>query len=337
MSSIGIIANPASGKDIRRLVSYATTIDNQEKVNIVKRIVLAAQSMGTDHFYFMPDSFQFGWVVVDDLTIDGRLTANCEVLQIPYRQSQEDTVNSARIMEEMGVGCIVILGGDGTSRAAAKSVHDTPILPVSTGTNNVYPQMTEGTVAGMAAGLIAGMRDPESCCIRDKRIEIWRNGELLDIALIDAVISDDLWVGSRAIWDPEKIERVFVTRCHPASIGFSAAAGCMGVVTEEEDRGLMILLRGSEKKNQIPKWSVKAPIAAGMLTDLDVLERRELPVGVPYEYKVRKNCMIALDGEREVRANAGESLTFVITRNGPLRVKIRETLEEGVRRGLFNR
>ena len=39
MASIGIIANPASGKDIRRLVSYATTIDNQEKVNIVKRIV----------------------------------------------------------------------------------------------------------------------------------------------------------------------------------------------------------------------------------------------------------------------------------------------------------
>ena len=34
MASIGIIANPASGKDIRRLVSYATTIDNQEKVNI---------------------------------------------------------------------------------------------------------------------------------------------------------------------------------------------------------------------------------------------------------------------------------------------------------------
>ena len=48
MASIGIIANPASGKDIRRLVSYATTIDNQEKVNIVKRIVLAAQAMGVD-------------------------------------------------------------------------------------------------------------------------------------------------------------------------------------------------------------------------------------------------------------------------------------------------
>ena len=80
MSSIGIIANPASGKDIRRLVSYATTIDNQEKVNIVKRIVLAAQSVGVDQIYFMPDSFQFGWIVIDDLEIDGKLTASCEVL-----------------------------------------------------------------------------------------------------------------------------------------------------------------------------------------------------------------------------------------------------------------
>ncbi|RBP68877.1 hypothetical protein DES36_10215 [Alkalibaculum bacchi] len=34
MPPIGIIANPASGKDIRRLLSYATVIDNNEKVNI---------------------------------------------------------------------------------------------------------------------------------------------------------------------------------------------------------------------------------------------------------------------------------------------------------------
>ena len=68
MASIGIIANPASGKDIRRLVSYATTIDNQEKVNIVKRIVLAAQAMGVDTVWFMPDTFQIGWTVISDLS-----------------------------------------------------------------------------------------------------------------------------------------------------------------------------------------------------------------------------------------------------------------------------
>ena len=34
MSSVGIIANPASGKDIRRLVAHGTVFDNDEKVNI---------------------------------------------------------------------------------------------------------------------------------------------------------------------------------------------------------------------------------------------------------------------------------------------------------------
>lgn len=57
MASIGIIANPASGKDIRRLVSYATIIDNNEKVNICQRIVLAAQELGVEEFIFMPETF----------------------------------------------------------------------------------------------------------------------------------------------------------------------------------------------------------------------------------------------------------------------------------------
>ena len=35
MPPIGIIANPASGKDIRRLLSHATVIDNNKKVNIM--------------------------------------------------------------------------------------------------------------------------------------------------------------------------------------------------------------------------------------------------------------------------------------------------------------
>ncbi len=41
MSLVGIIANPASGKDIRRIVGNAITVDNQQKLNIVKRILVA--------------------------------------------------------------------------------------------------------------------------------------------------------------------------------------------------------------------------------------------------------------------------------------------------------
>ena len=70
MSSLGIIANPASGKDIRRLVSYATIIDNQGKENIIKRLVVAAQSLGVDEILFMPDSYHFGEAVIGDLRSD---------------------------------------------------------------------------------------------------------------------------------------------------------------------------------------------------------------------------------------------------------------------------
>jgi predicted polyphosphate/ATP-dependent NAD kinase len=65
MASIGIIANPASGKDIRRLVSHATVIDNNEKINIVERIVLGAQALGVKKVFVMPDSYNMGYRVED--------------------------------------------------------------------------------------------------------------------------------------------------------------------------------------------------------------------------------------------------------------------------------
>jgi len=267
---IGIIANPASGKDIRRLVSYATTIDNNEKVNICKRIVLAAQGMGVSDFVFMPETFMIGYAVKDDLESDRILTANISLLDFEIDASLQDTITSARLMEEMGASCIVVLGGDGTSRAVAKSVSKTPILPISTGTNNVYPAMMEGTVAGMAAAAVSFMEDPYSCCRRDKRIEIFVNDEFRDLALVDAVVSDDLFCGAKAIWDAGRIKRIVASRCHPATIGFSAAAGVYEIVEDTDDYGLAIDLGpGGER--------VLAPIAAGVLTPLKSPKRGGFP------------------------------------------------------------
>lgn len=328
MIRMGIIANPASGKDIRRLVSYATTIDNNEKVNIVKRIVLAGQAMGVEEFLFMPDTFQIGFSAADSLESDGALQAACRVLDIPLTASQQDTVVAAREMERQGVGCVVVLGGDGTSRAAAKGLEKVPILPLSTGTNNVYPAMAEGTVAGMAAACICRLEDPGPCVIQDKRIEVWSEGRLQDIALIDVVISDDMYVGARAIWDPRRIRRIVVSRCHPASIGFSAAAGCLRLIGEDEDLGFAMELGGGGEK-------ILAPIAAGTLTSLEVAWAGEMPLNQPLRFVAEEICMAALDGERELRLKKGQEASIVIKRNGPFRVKLRETLEEAVRRGMF--
>jgi Uncharacterized conserved protein len=330
MASIGIIANPASGKDIRRLVSYATTIDNREKVNIVKRIILAAQSMGIDTVWFMPDTFQIGWEAIDDLTADGRCTVSCRMLEIPVTASAADTTAAASAMERLGVGCAVVLGGDGTCRAAAKGVDRMPLLPVSTGTNNVYPAMTEGTVAGMAAAITALSRDRRALCIQDKYLEVSVNGGQPDIALIDAAITDDIWVGSRAVWKPAKLRYICVTRCHPASIGFSAVAGCVQVVRAEDRFGLSVKLEKSGEK-------MIAPVAAGVLEELRLAQVGRLAPDTPQKITAEGNCMIALDGEREMTAHEGDVIAFTLRMNGPVRVLPEKALEEATANGSFYR
>ena len=328
MASIGIIANPASGKDIRRLVSYATTIDNNEKVNICKRIVLAAQGLGVESAYFMPETFMIGYAVKDSLESDGVRSLSLGVLDFEIEAAMGDTVRSARLLEELGVGCIVVLGGDGTSRAAAKGITKTPMLSISTGTNNVYPAMMEGTVAGMAAAAVALMDEPYSCCIHDKRITVRVNGEARDTALIDAVVSDDFYAGAKAIWDPERIRRIVVTRCHPATIGFSAVAGAYRIVEDTEDIGFAVEL-GAQGEG------VLAPIAAGVLTPVHVSASRTLALGEEYRFTAESRCMIALDGEREVRVQPGDEVSMTVERDGPWRVLPRKALQRAAELGMY--
>jgi predicted polyphosphate/ATP-dependent NAD kinase len=329
MNKIGIIANPSSGKDIRRLVSHATTVDNNEKVNIVERIILATQACGVSNFYIMPDVYQIGYKVEDNLLTLGELTAKVNILDIEITGTLEDTINATKKMEELEVDCIVVLGGDGTSRAVAKIIKYTPIIALSTGTNNVYPEMIEGTVAGMAAGVIASKKfDINKICFKDKRIEIYKDERLIDIALIDVVISKNLYVGSKAIWNVEDILKIIVSKAHPASIGFSAIVGCRMIVSKNDDFGAIIDLTNNKKK-------IIAPVAAGIITTIHMGDVDIINLNSQYEFTSKEAGTIALDGEREITFKSGERFTFKITRNGPLRVDIINTLELAQKSGFF--
>ncbi len=57
MSLVGIVANPASGKDIRRLVAHGSVFDNNEKGNILQRILLALDALGVERVSIMPDYY----------------------------------------------------------------------------------------------------------------------------------------------------------------------------------------------------------------------------------------------------------------------------------------
>ncbi|MCC5439147.1 ATP-NAD kinase family protein [Clostridium botulinum] len=330
MNKIGIIANPASGKDIRRLVSHATTIDNNEKVNIVERIVLSAEAFGVKDILIMPDTFQIGYKVLDNLNTLGELSTNLQIINMKVRGSIDDTINAAKLMEEYGVDCLVVLGGDGTSRAVAKSINKTPIISISTGTNNVYPEMLEGTVVGMAAAFVASEKfGLNNIYHRDKRIEIFKDGALVDIALVDSVISKNLFVGAKAIWDVEDIEKIIVTRAHPGTIGFSSLVGCRKIIEIEDDFGAVIDLTEN-------KYKIIAPIASGTIEKVHMGDTKIINLNEEYKFTSKEKGVIALDGEREISFKKGETFIFKITRKGPIRVNIKSALELAQAQGFFN-
>ncbi|NTW72157.1 MAG: ATP-NAD kinase [Eubacteriaceae bacterium] len=329
MNAIGIIANPASGKDIRRLVSHATVIDNNEKINIVERIILGAQQLGVDKVYLMPDAYNMGYRVQDKLKTSGELKCDIQVIDIYRYDGIEDTLNSVQYMEEKNIGCIVTLGGDGTNRAVAKVIREIPLIAISTGTNNVYPVMIEGTIAGIAAAVVAsGKFDKKLFTTKDKLIEIYKDGVLKDIALIDAVITRDVFVGAKAIWDVESIEKIFITESHPASIGFSSVVGSKIIIKDEDDFGAYVNVI-------IDEACVLAPMAAGIVLPIATDQPVILNFKDEYEYHTSCRGTIALDGEREIEFAENQKYVFKISRNGPYHVDVRKALEVGQANGFF--
>src|SRR5512147_2539842 len=131
MAIVGIIANPASGKDIRRLVGHALVIGNREKANIVRRMLVGLHAAGATDIRIMPDTFGIGAQAIHDLqSRQPEVVSGVSLLDIEITGSPFDSTRSARLLHEMDASCIITLGGDGTIRVAAKGCGDTPLLPV---------------------------------------------------------------------------------------------------------------------------------------------------------------------------------------------------------------
>ena len=54
-STVGIVANPMSGRDIRRLVAQASVFPNAEKTNMVLRLLAAAGAAGVERALLSTD------------------------------------------------------------------------------------------------------------------------------------------------------------------------------------------------------------------------------------------------------------------------------------------
>lgn len=325
MASVGIIANPASGKDIRRLVAYGICFDNQEKINIVKRCLLALAATGVDQVMYMPDYYGIIPRALDGLSKSHQLPLNMVEVDMELTATQADSATAALKMNEAGMGCIITLGGDGTNRMVAKHCGDVPLVPISTGTNNVFPQMLEGTIAGLAAGVTAKGLVEYPAVHPTKKLVILKNGIPIDIALIDAVVLKDIFIGSRAIWDEERIRQVVITRGEPDNIGISSIGGNLHPIGITEEKGMVIDIGPGNT-------DIIVPIAPGLIRPIPIRDYKVMEIGE--EVKIKNGpFVIALDGEREVEVGEGEEVSIKLTFEGPRVVEPRQALRQAVIKG----
>ncbi len=182
---VGVIANPMSGRDVRRLAARATSVTAESKRDQIARAVVGAAASGAGRILLVKEPMRISQSAVESLGID----AEIELLDIGAQLKASDTQRAAEAMRDAGCGAIIVLGGDGTSRALAQVWQDAPLVPLSTGTNNVFPLMVEATVAGAAAGLVAtGGVSLDEVARPAKIIHVERGGRVETTALLDMVL-----------------------------------------------------------------------------------------------------------------------------------------------------
>lgn len=318
MKPVGIIANPNSGKDIRRLVSPASVFNDQEKVNILKRLLTTMDSLGIERALMMPDAIGLARAVIHD-TGNRLVTLKPELLDFIPNGSYQDSLRATDALVKADCACIITLGGDGTNRIVAKACGNIPLLPLSAGTNNVFPYLVEATIAATAAAaILRGAVTAERACLQMPVLELYINGEYADLALIDLVAVDHLQIGARAVWDPKIIKEIFLTRARPQDIGLSSIGGGLHPMPLNSGLGLHISVGEGKRR-------IRAPITPGRIQSVSIKDYRTFNPGENIQIEFTP-CIIALDGEREIQIEGSDKVEVKLNPQGPWIIDIDTTL-----------
>lgn len=336
MPTLGIIANPVSARDIRRIIANASNLQIADRVNIVLRVLTTAASLGIERVLMMPDKGGIRAMLTRHLKRELNLHhvfPALEFLDMDPTSTVDDTMLAARLMRRAGVKAIVVLGGDGTHRAVVHECRDIPIAGLSTGTNNAFPEMRESTLTAMAVSLYAtGRLSAGQALASNKLLEISINdGERRDIALVDAVISTDRFIGARALWKTESLAAVYLTFADPQAIGLSAIGGLLHPVGRREPGGLAVQLSDDPAQRRL--W-LRAPIAPGMIRDVGIAHWEPMPAGQPFSVALQAG-VVALDGEREMAFDAGDRVSITLHENAFPTVDVARCLQLAASQGLF--
>ncbi len=333
-TTVGIIANPMSGRDIRRLVAQASVFPNAEKTNMVLRLIAACGAAGVDRVLMSTDAMGVAGGVLRSRDRrrkgEGRWPTVEFVEPATLQGTADDTRTQVRLMRERGAAVIALLGGDGTVRAAASAAGDVVLLPLSTGTNNAFPEMWEATVAGTAAGLFAtGRVVDDEAAYRAKVVRV-AAGATREIALVDVCVSTVAHVGSKALWQPGTLRELYCAFAEPHAIGLSSIPGLVHPVSRTDPDGVRVRLAGPAAATS----TLLAPIAPGRVMAVGIAEVGPLRRGEPQRVGLDRGT-VAVDGEREIEFGPSTPVTVALAHDGPRVLDVRSVMAAAARRRLM--
>jgi hypothetical protein len=320
-----------SGRDVRRLAARASNMTHEAKRDMVARVAAGAEAVGVTDLYISREPFRIASLALQHMGLDVRV----HVVDTQISNDARDTERALHAFIEAGCTTIVTLGGDGTNRALVRAHSGVQLIPLSTGTNNVFPTLIEPTIAGMVAGMAAAGRLPEGefaprCKVLRVRLSVSAGEEAQeevreDVGLIDAVQLRDDHIGNLLPFDAQRLERILLTRAEPDAIGMSPIGGFVDVVDAADDCGLLVEMG--------PGQTFRAPLSPGLFREVSVRDVTRIPFGVPITFS--GPGVLALDGDRDYKLSATRSATITIARDGPQVFDVAAAMRYAVSHGMI--
>lgn len=308
---VGIIANPVSARDIRRVISHAGNLQVTDRANILLRILAGLAASGIREVVMMPEKAgiytHLRRALERAANVGEGKFPQLRLLEMTVTGQAADSATAARMMRKMNVGAIVVLGGDGTHRVVIAECGDTPVAGVSTGTNNAFPEMREPTITGLAVGLaVTGVVPAATAFAGNKRLEIEIN-ERHEIALVDVAVVRERFVGSRAVWKADSFRELFVTFGEPTNIGLSSIVGLLAPVKRREPFGRRVVFADPADA----PFRLSAPIAPGLIEEIGIARVETVDFDTPVALTVGAGSL-ALDGERELTFSEHDRIQILL-------------------------
>jgi predicted polyphosphate/ATP-dependent NAD kinase len=241
--------------------------------------------------------------------------------------SVEDTFTATRLLVAAGVSSIAVIGGNGTHRAVARELRRLgsciPIAGRPTGTINAFERMREPTITGIAVGLHeSGWLDPGLALAPNKVVEVEVSGPdgtvTRDLAIVDAVVSADRYVGARAIWKAGLIRQAFLAFADPECVGISAIGGLLRPIGRRVACGLRIDVADADGESAI---RLHAPIAPGLVAPVSIEAWHQMGPDIPHRVVARAGT-IALDCERELSFGPSHKVTCTVRTDAFLTIDV---------------